>query len=444
MKFPAMLFLSYLAVSDCLAQSPDWTRVQLATSPSARAYHAMSYDSDRKVTVLFGGSDTSNQSQNDTWEYDGKTWKEIKPPLSPSARGGHAMVYDLTRKLTVLYGPGQRDTWTWDGAVWTKVRIPAAQKPSRRNAAAMAFDESRGRVVLYGGYDSVKGLVDDTWEFDGAVWRLMSSVTNPPPARQDHAMAYDSTRKRIVLFGGMDQSGYRSDVWEWNGILWQAVTPATTSPPARSNSRAMVYDKARRRTVLYGGWNGGRVVDTWEWDGNDWSQIVTTTTPPARNSHALAHDADRGRTILFGGRGAINDLWEYTGSSCYMTADVTTVPISTGGAQTLTVDAGSVHANKFYWIFGSITGTTPGVSLNGIHIPLNIDIYTQMAMENVMANPPFKNFRSLLDANGGATAQFVVPPNVVSVGFTLYHAYIVFDAAGTFHCASNPVSVTLK
>ena len=65
-------------------------------------------------------------------------------------------------------------------------------------------------------------------------------------------------------------------------------------------------------------------------------------------------------------------------------------------------------------------------------------------MVNVMANPPFNRFRAALDSNGGATAQFVVPANLLNVGFTLYHAYIVFDGTGMFHGASNPVSVTLK
>ena len=215
MKFSTCLVLASLLSADCVAQAPDWTQVQTATKPFARGYHAMAYDSDRKVTVLFGGRDVFVQSHNDTWEYDGKNWQEIKPPLSPSARNGHLMVYDSVRKLTVLYGgPGLRDTWTWDGAVWTKIRIPAAQKPSARNSPAMAFDENRGRIVLFGGYDRLKGLVNDTWEFDGAVWHSMSSLTAAPTAREDHAMAYDSGRKRIVLFGGSDQGGDRNDVWE--------------------------------------------------------------------------------------------------------------------------------------------------------------------------------------------------------------------------------------
>jgi len=127
-----------------------------------------------------------------------------------------------------------------------------------------------------------------------------------------------------------------------------------------------------------------------------------------------------------------------------MSPDVDTISMASGGAQTLSLDAGPTHANRPYWIFGSITGTSPGVALNGVHIPLNIDIYTQLAMQNVTANPPFSGFRAVLDANGDATAQFIVPPNVIKAGFKLYHAFIVFDGSGVFHCASNPVSVEIK
>ena len=65
-------------------------------------------------------------------------------------------------------------------------------------------------------------------------------------------------------------------------------------------------------------------------------------------------------------------------------------------------------------------------------------------MQNVTANPPYKGFRSTLDAKGTATAQFILPANALSAGFSLYHSYIVFDASGRFHGASNPVTVRLQ
>ncbi len=58
-------------------------------------------------------------------------------------------------------------------------------------------------------------------------------------------------------------------------------------------------------------------------------------------------------------------------------------PTTSGGKQTLTVNAGKAHANSLYWIFGSVTGTRPGVNLLGVHIPLNPDPYTDVPMANV-------------------------------------------------------------
>jgi hypothetical protein len=33
-------------------------------------------------------------------------------------------------------------------------------------------------------------------------------------ARSGHAMAYDGARQRVVLFGGVTESGFVSDTWE--------------------------------------------------------------------------------------------------------------------------------------------------------------------------------------------------------------------------------------
>ena len=78
-----------------------------------------------------------------------------------------------------------------DAPVWTERTHP-------RDSHAMAYDSARGVVVLFGGqHDVRKG---DTWEWDGAVWTLRAT-TGPSP-RYGHAMAYDSARGVVVLFGG--------------------------------------------------------------------------------------------------------------------------------------------------------------------------------------------------------------------------------------------------
>ena len=41
--------------------------------------------------------------------------------------------------------------------------------------------------------------------------------TAAPPERSFHAMAYDSARGRVVLFGGIVAS-WVNDTWEWDGV----------------------------------------------------------------------------------------------------------------------------------------------------------------------------------------------------------------------------------
>jgi hypothetical protein len=127
-----------------------------------------------------------------------------------------------------------------------------------------------------------------------------------------------------------------------------------------------------------------------------------------------------------------------------MWADLHGISIRTGGTQRLTVNAGKAHANRLYWIFGSITGTTPGVNLLSVHIPLNPDLYTDVAMGAVNTTV-FTTFKGTLDANGFATASFNVPANLpLPPGFTFDHAYVVYDASGKFYMASNAVPLRLK
>src|SRR5207249_3318430 len=122
------------------------------------------------------------------------------------------------------------DTWEWDGSTWVQ-KTPATSPPARESHA-MAYDSARGRVVLFGGIDSSRSLLlGDTWEWDGSMWVEKTPATSPP-ARFEHSMAYDSARGRVVMFGGYDGS-YRGDTWEWDGTAWVETTP-TTSPSGRS------------------------------------------------------------------------------------------------------------------------------------------------------------------------------------------------------------------
>src|SRR5262245_13451454 len=73
-----------------------------------------------------------------------------------------------------------------------------------RFSEQIAFDVSRGRLVLFAGGQSVPAA-SETWEWDGSAWQLRSPAQSPPP-RSGHALAYDLARGRTVLFGGSGPS----------------------------------------------------------------------------------------------------------------------------------------------------------------------------------------------------------------------------------------------
>jgi len=70
------------------------------------------------------------------------------------------------------------------------------------------------------------GGIEDRWEWDGSAWIERTPAGRKPPARCKHALAYDSARGRLVLFGGFGVSGEPlQDTWEWDLPL--SLQPAT-------------------------------------------------------------------------------------------------------------------------------------------------------------------------------------------------------------------------
>jgi hypothetical protein len=126
-----------------------------------------------------------------------------------------------------------------------------------------------------------------------------------------------------------------------------------------------------------------------------------------------------------------------------MWGDLHRLSLKRAGIQTLHVNAGKQHAGRSYWLFGSATGTLPGVNLGNLHVPLNPDVYTNFTIGNANSTI-LKSTRGTLDANGRAAASFNVPSGLPAMaGFTLHHAYVVHDSSGRLFMASNAVPLKL-
>jgi Galactose oxidase, central domain len=188
--------------------------------------------------------------------------------------------------------------------------------PSARRFHAMAYDSFRKRVVLFGGTKQDGG----TWEWDGSAWTQVADMG--PPPRESPAMAFDFDRNRLVLFGG-GEIPELGDTWEWDGSEWTQL--ADMGPSSRYAS-AMAYDQVRKRIILHGGANtsasgtGTTVLfsDAWEWDGTEWVQI--SDSGPARAYAGMVFDETRGSLWLFGGmtnaapETPAGDTWEFNGT----------------------------------------------------------------------------------------------------------------------------------
>jgi hypothetical protein len=255
----------------------------------------MAYDSNRHVALLLGGVDPSAAADAclpdggdaggctcSTWQIgnaDGANVQELRCIGNFLGLRDHQLVYDAARHVIMEFGgtiDGEHGTsiqFQFDGQQWSAAQNEGNATPPARFAHAMVYDSARKRTVLFGGTPdgSLAGAFNDTWEWDGSTWTLVTPAGASPLPRAWSAMVYDSSRHVSVLFGGLGADGALGDTWEWNGTSWTQATVNGTPEPRYQHM--MAFDSQRSVAVLVGGvgdlqWPAG----TWEWDGTSWQQ----------------------------------------------------------------------------------------------------------------------------------------------------------------------------
>jgi len=267
------------------------------------------------------------------------------------------MAYDRHRRMVVLfggnaYGAMVSDTWEWDGSNWRSIATLPSSTPSPRSGHAMAYDTVRRRVLLYGGTT----MGDDMWDWDGSTWRPILVPVTGPGHLYSHKLVSDELRHKVVLYGGDYQClacPGRDTTWEWDGFQWTMVMSA--SPPQGRMGHGMAFDRLRGEIVLV---EGGRPTGgTWEWNGTRWVER-NSGGPSAANECGLAYDFAGQGLLLFGGGGNLwtnfNDTWRWNGSQWTLLAPAN-VPqgrIAPGMA--------SDRLRQRVVMFGGIIDTRPG------------------------------------------------------------------------------------
>jgi len=149
------------------------------------------------------------------------------------------------------------------------------------------------------------------------------------------------------------------------------------------------------------------------------------------------------------GRNASGSARVLSGKALSLATDSHAFSLAKANTQTLNLDAGAVNKGRSYWVFGSYSGTTPGVTLasaiGAVTIPLNYDRWTDITI-GLANSAVLVNTKGTFDASGKAKAMIKGGPVKVpsAIGLVLYHAYLVYDQSNNFYMASNPVTLRLE
>ena len=121
-----------------------------------------------------------------------------------------------------------------------------------------------------------------------------------------------------------------------------------------------------------------------------------------RNQDDPAADAGFGSAPLV-------DMGAHERGAQALVVDVDSISSSAGGLQHLDLDLGAGHAGDLYLLAGSLSGTTPGLALGALNVPLNVDAYTLMIIGQANTGP-FLGTLGVLDGAGRGSAAIALPP----------------------------------
>lgn len=133
------------------------------------------------------------------------------------------------------------------------------------------------------------------------------------------------------------------------------------------------------------------------------------------------------------------------GAPLSLVADGHEVSVTSGGVVTFALSAPAPPALNAYLLLGSASGTSPGLAIDAVHLPLNFDAYFVYSIASANGAELTGTFGTLAP-DGSAASSLVLPPALSAnlAGKGLDHAALVFDLAGTGPLAafaSNPVAL---
>ncbi|MGH7724418.1 MAG: Kelch repeat-containing protein [Candidatus Eiseniibacteriota bacterium] len=332
----SIVFLSDTLVLP-LAPPGAWTNIR-SGGPGAITSHSAVFDPVRSRLVIFGGlvKGIIDAAPIDfVWSLDPEegAW-EFVPVGGPSPRHGHTAVFDAIRDRMLMFGgdevygfsPVRNDHWSLDfspSPAWNEL-TPTGLPPPPRYEHTAVIDPVGDRMIVFGG--SSGGLTgppdyfNDAWQLSLSSppgWSPLLPDGTPPAPREGHTAVYDPVGHRMVVFGGLTDTGMMNDVWDLtldDPPKWSEISPGGI-PPSPRYGHVAVYDPVGHRMLVGGGFaSGGTVDEVWALSlggSPTWTKFIPYGPSPGRPfQHAAAYDPVHERMLVSGGYGA-SGTWSF-------------------------------------------------------------------------------------------------------------------------------------
>jgi N-acetylneuraminic acid mutarotase len=340
--------------------------------PGRLSEHSAVYDPEQRSMLVFGGTPSVHVNcapsevtfLDDLWAYDDRCgrWRR-SDSTGPSPRARHMAAFGDGRMWvfggrfragTSGYYQLYYDLWTYDpqSDTWREMPTPG-QRPTARINGTLVYDDARSSLWLMGGNQSEHGNnylpTNDVWSYSAVEerWEQHNTSVGPAP-RFFHASALDSSRDRLVVFGGADAAtisagtGYFRDLWALGleSLDWEELSDGSGGPAGRFSPQ-LVFETSSAAYLLFGGHDDGDLGnrnDTWSFDPTNerWSAVagedsllsgaadacedsadlaeVDPSLPERRHSHTVVWSTPCQHALLFAGKtdcGSADDLWRW-------------------------------------------------------------------------------------------------------------------------------------
>lgn len=368
-------------LSDVSATAPLYSAA-VADYMRARDAPAYVYDSARSEMVFINGysamaDDTTianGEHVSEIWAYNrtDNVWRSAaKGPFVMAQNEGGLAIYDTVNDRIIYFGgltgSAQKTNDVWQlkadeyGMYHATKLNPGGTKPSQRWLMAGCYDQTRQRMVIWGG-QSTSTVLSDVWALDltlgSEAWTQLTPGGTPPTGSWHPSYAVDVANNRLYVHGGATtfaDTTYTSQLFylDFSSVNGAWTNTGVTGGLAVRGS-SMVYDSSSQRLICFAGFNGTVVNNTVRYTSTSsftsWTTQATANTPAARRSagHSMI-----GNFFIVGCGRPVSGAW----FSDLQELDVSTSPASWSWTlktptqyQSLAVSAtGMLAGERYHW-----------------------------------------------------------------------------------------------